>query len=566
MNMKKIFALILALLMASTMCVIPVSAADLTGSFSYQNERITVTGANATANGLVSVYVLDASANISSVSDVSRPHVVDVFFADAAGGYTVNIFLPSSLTTGQYKVHIASGSNTWESPAFNHINNGELTGLLSNINSSATASEVESYLAPLNIALGLPDITYTSQYLFAVRPQAGFTDSQLQTEMQRSTALCLLQQGETPENLTAYANYLKDTTLNIDCLAQYQSLSDTAKPSYLAAISVMDLKTTSALEDIYGVGMIENIKEAQSWMELKNEIQGNPETTVFFTKKFAENTNFENLIYPEKVFQKLYLKKDQLTSLSALKTLFDAEVTTVYNEQLAVLEENNNNNNNVDQNPTYWGPSASGAASGGEKPEPTATPVPTPEAKPEETHRFSDTANHWAESAIDKMVDLGVVSGYPDGSFSPDTAVTRAEFVKMLCELFDVTGAAGSSFGDVAPDAWYAPYVEAVASMQVVNGDESGRFNPSASVTRQDAAVILGRFLKLQELAMGNQFTDQAQIATYASGYVSAMADIKLLNGMDDGSFSPLTETTRAQAVTMLLNAKQWIDQGGNGE
>ena len=260
MKMKKILALLTALFILTTMLVVPASAAELTVNYTYASEVLTINGTGATAGSLVSVFILKSTDSADAVSASNLPAVIDVTMADASGNFTLTVNLPASLTTGQYKVNVASGTTKKDSTVFVHINSGELTSLLSNVNGSATSGEIEGYLTPLNVALELPDITYTSEYLFAVRPAApGFTESQFQDEMQRSVALYLLQNGATPEELEDYEDYLKDATLDIDCLAQYTAMDTAVKASYLSTVAGLGLKTTSALADVYGVGMMEEV-------------------------------------------------------------------------------------------------------------------------------------------------------------------------------------------------------------------------------------------------------------------------------------------------------------------
>ncbi len=566
---KRIFSVLLALITMFLLLAIPVGAADLTGSFTYENERLIITGSNATAYGLVSIYVLGATIDSNTVSDSVRPVVVDVVLANSTGGYTAEILLPSNLSTNQYKLHIANGTNTWESIVFNHINAGELNSLLFNINHSATSDEIKEFLEPLNIALELPNVTYTSEYLYEVRPDSGYTDAQLQTEMQRSNGLYLLQQGATPEELLAYESYLKDSLLQIDCLEQYQNMTDDIKTNFLDKVSAMDLKTVTALEDIYGVGLVETLKTVTAWQDLQNTIQGTDETNLFFENKISANTNYGALKYPELVYQELYRKKDQLTDITAVKTIFASVVATLYTNQQNSSNKNNSSQGSSGGGYTSWGPSASVVTKPKEEsptptqiPTPTQTPVATPEI---ESPMFHDIVGHWAESAIKKMAELGVAKGYSDNSFCPDASVTRAEYVKLLCELFQINEVSDIQFSDVSADSWYETYVKSAATLQIVRGDENGNFHPNEAITRQDAAVILGRFLQLSETTVSGKFTDEASIASYASGYVAAMADAKLINGMTDGSFAPMSNTTRAQAVTLLLNAKTWLDNGRNG-
>lgn len=123
-----------------------------------------------------------------------------------------------------------------------------------------------------------------------------------------------------------------------------------------------------------------------------------------------------------------------------------------------------------------------------------AGPVPTPAPLPLKKAAFSDVpADHWAYAAISDLAKSGIIRGFEDGSFRPDAAVTRAEFVKLLAAALGLEGSTDVKFQDVSQDQWYAPYVAAAAAQGLVNGTGGGLFEPEADIAREDVAVILYR-------------------------------------------------------------------------
>ena len=164
-------------------------------------------------------------------------------------------------------------------------------------------------------------------------------------------------------------------------------------------------------------------------------------------------------------------------------------------------------------------------------------------------------ATYWAAPAIGGLLAAGVVSGFPDGTFRPGEAVTRAEFVKMLdLSLGLAVGGGTTPFADVAPDAWYAPYVAAAVQAGIVQGTSPTTFSPGAPVTRQEMAVLLNRALKLSATATLH-FSDDKQIAGWALGGVEAVVAGGLMAGYPNGSFLPEAAATRAEAAQVLAAA-----------
>ncbi|MBX5476836.1 MAG: S8 family serine peptidase [Clostridia bacterium] len=164
-----------------------------------------------------------------------------------------------------------------------------------------------------------------------------------------------------------------------------------------------------------------------------------------------------------------------------------------------------------------------------------------------------DVVGHWAESDVLKLVALGVVSGYGDGTFHPDGPVTRAEFAKMLVLALGLEPKAGATtFADVPSDAWYAPYVNAAAEAGIVNGVAAKTFAPNALVNREQMAAMLARALKLTGGAQLS-FADAATIDAWALPSVGAAVEAGYIMGFPDGTFRPFDQATRAQAAKVLL-------------
>ena len=75
--------------------------------------------------------------------------------------------------------------------------------------------------------------------------------------------------------------------------------------------------------------------------------------------------------------------------------------------------------------------------------------------------------------------------------------MTRAEFAAIVVRALGLTPEGKNSFSDVAAEAWYAPYVGTAYSCGIITGVGDGRFNPSGTITRQEAAVMVSRAAKL---------------------------------------------------------------------
>ena len=111
---------------------------------------------------------------------------------------------------------------------------------------------------------------------------------------------------------------------------------------------------------------------------------------------------------------------------------------------------------------------------------------------------FSDVTGHWAEFYISKVYNERIISGYPNGRFMPDKAVTRAEFAAMVNETFeldDIESDEPINFSDVLYSSWYYNDVSIAIAAGYAGGYNDNTFKPNSPITRQEAAVMLSRLI-----------------------------------------------------------------------
>ncbi|MGQ9711349.1 MAG: S-layer homology domain-containing protein [Desulfotomaculales bacterium] len=170
---------------------------------------------------------------------------------------------------------------------------------------------------------------------------------------------------------------------------------------------------------------------------------------------------------------------------------------------------------------------------------------------------FKDIAGHWAEDFVKALGERGVVRGYPDGTFRPEKAMTRAEFVVLAVRALGwrVDPAVAPAFGDAAAiPSWARPYIAAAQEYHLVNGDGK-TFRPQAPITRAEAASLLVRVLAgLEPLPEPAPlpFRDGDAVPAWARADVSRAVQAGLVRGLPDGRFAPQSPLTRAKAAVLL--------------
>lgn len=111
--------------------------------------------------------------------------------------------------------------------------------------------------------------------------------------------------------------------------------------------------------------------------------------------------------------------------------------------------------------------------------------------------RFFDVAdNYWAVNPIHQASAAGMMSGYPDGTFRPSANITRAEIAAVIYKYKALQGAGGgTAFFDVRGDHWSSPIIAAVVAKGYMAGYPDGTFQPEKALTRAEAVTILNRVL-----------------------------------------------------------------------
>lgn len=173
---------------------------------------------------------------------------------------------------------------------------------------------------------------------------------------------------------------------------------------------------------------------------------------------------------------------------------------------------------------------------------------------------FTDVAaSHWASEAIKDMAARHIISGMPDGSFSPNNSVTRGEFAALLARLLQLPASEDIPFADVKASDWFAKEVSAAAKAGIINGAGNGLFNPNAAVTREQMAVMLTNAFRAADgqIPEGTKhagFKDQDVISAWAKQSIDEAVVLGLLRGGSNNMFHPKKLATRAEAAQVLAS------------
>lgn len=186
-------------------------------------------------------------------------------------------------------------------------------------------------------------------------------------------------------------------------------------------------------------------------------------------------------------------------------------------------------------------------------------------AFPDVTSQYS-----WAADAINSMADSGIIKGYEDGSFQPAKSISKLEGLVLISRILGFNDSENASFVDEAEELYadtLGKYkinfgqreVSYLLLKGVLKADELddyiGDDNYSVGLKRYEVATLLTKALDAGDSlasAANLEYKDADSIPASAKKYVKYVTDQGLMNGMDDNTFSPNTDVTRAQAAVVL--------------
>ena len=170
---------------------------------------------------------------------------------------------------------------------------------------------------------------------------------------------------------------------------------------------------------------------------------------------------------------------------------------------------------------------------------------------------FDDAQGHWAEAAIDRWSDAGVVSGVGNNDFDPEGEMNRAQAASVFSELLQLTDEADiSNFTDIPDNAWYAGHIAKCVDAGIMAGMSDTIMEPETTLSREMFFTMFAQAMGIErEETSDVKFNDSAEASSWAVGYINALANRGFISGMGDGSVEPLSDINRASVMALLNQA-----------
>ncbi|BAY22520.1 beta-Ig-H3/fasciclin [Calothrix sp. NIES-2100] len=181
------------------------------------------------------------------------------------------------------------------------------------------------------------------------------------------------------------------------------------------------------------------------------------------------------------------------------------------------------------------------------------------------TSSLSDVdANYWASPFITALAQRNVIAGFPDGTFKPDQAVTRAQFAAMIQKAFNqnpVRQLPSGGFSDVPANYWAAEAIRVAYETGFMSGYPGNRFLPNEQIPKVQAIVALSSGLALTSSTsaasvLSTYYTDASSVPDYAVNSVAAATQSNIVvNYPEVRQLNPQRTLTRAEAAALLYQA-----------
>ena len=177
--------------------------------------------------------------------------------------------------------------------------------------------------------------------------------------------------------------------------------------------------------------------------------------------------------------------------------------------------------------------------------------------------------NHWAYQSIKFLTEVGVVVGYPDGTYKPDIPVTRAEFASMAIKALgqeDANVTQDIHFSDVKPDFWAYNIIKKAVYFDLIPDAKDSDFRPYDSVTRAEAITIAVNALTTSQISeqraqdiIAKSYEDYTQMPAWflISAAKAQLLDLVVVMPGNEGKLESDRPANRAEIAALLYKMMQ---------
>lgn len=166
---------------------------------------------------------------------------------------------------------------------------------------------------------------------------------------------------------------------------------------------------------------------------------------------------------------------------------------------------------------------------------------------------FTDVKGHWAEKTLSQAYQDGILKGSGSTTMSPNSSVTTAQAVTILCRVLHVTGQGDTSALQIPQGAWYAQDAAKAVYIGLLDSSDAGKLDQP--IARKDAFVLFDKAFQIAEaqpnLTVLDQFPDAAALSGQTQRAAAALVQAGIISG-SEGKLQVDRSLTRAEFATIL--------------
>lgn len=551
--MKTKLAGLLALCMVLTMAF-GVSAAELTDMY---EGTIEISG-TAQPNQKLNILVLAPGASAQdAMEDLSLVSYQNSVVADKNGDYSIEVPLETLETAPAGYYTVLTGGKAGETPKEETVLYAPFEKIKTTLNTTNTmdAAALSTFLTENTETLYMEDAVFQASYMPTIAEK-------LAAELQE-TPLSFETEDAAKESWERFHNFVasyalvesynaKDTAAVFDETGDFRFKEilglDQLNKGGLSIYNLYQKKMTAAGQSAVRQGMLgealespEDLRKCFARQTILNALKNSNESGSGYVGTSLTNAN---CAYAELSIPKYNALSNKTYANIAIAKAKDT--LTISNLE-SIIESC------ADAKEPVYNTSGGGGSYGGGKQSTFGTEYIDPTTQ-EPTLPYIDLGNvGWAQDAIIRLSNKGIINGVGEGRFDPAGYVKREQLAKMAVAAFQIEMSDNTEgFTDVEAGSWYAPYVYAARACGAVNGFSETVFGTGQDVSREDFCTVLYRIMGAAAGDTSAQFTDSGAISEYAAEAVAYLHGAGVISGYEDGSFRPQAPVTRAEAAKIL--------------
>ncbi|MFA4844170.1 MAG: S-layer homology domain-containing protein [Candidatus Margulisiibacteriota bacterium] len=173
---------------------------------------------------------------------------------------------------------------------------------------------------------------------------------------------------------------------------------------------------------------------------------------------------------------------------------------------------------------------------------------------------FADlTKDYWSKEPVERMLTLGLIRGYPDNRFLPNNSITRAELTALIVKLAknESRRYPPRAFSDVPSSHWAAEPIRSSSELGLMTGFPDGTFRPDNTITRLEGIALIARFDHLSApLGDGPPYVD-LPAGNWASELVQGAKQAGRLSYIKTNYLSPFEQLSRGETARLLAESER---------